>query len=209
MSNSFFPQVPGLAWDVKKKPFFNNIIQTPANLRNEVRVAVTTQPQYQFECNFEFLRQDGSRGLSELSTIESFFLARGGNFDSFLIDLYNFTGDGNDHQVTNAPAMVNGDGTTKIFQLGRTYGSFRESVDAVDSGTFQLYVGGVLQSSGYTLQNNTGYVTFTSAPSNGAVITWSGFYYYRVRFLENSYEFNLMQNKLWELQTLTFLQITT
>lgn len=210
MSNSFFPSaIPGLAWDVKKSPVFSNIIQVPANLRNEVRVAVTTQPQWRFEVAYEFLREDPSTSFSELSTIEGFYLARGGNFDSFLLDLYTLTGNAADHAVVTAPVSQNGDGTTTIFKLMRNHGGFQETVDATSPTGFTLYVNGTLQASGYTIQANTGYVTLTTAPAAGAVITWTGSYYTRVRFADSSLDFNLFQSRFWELQKLVLLSVAT
>lgn len=210
MSNSIFPSaIPGIAWDVKKSPIFANIIQIPANLRNEVRVAVTTQPQWRFEVSYEFLREDPLTSFSELSTIEGFYLARGGNFDSFLLDLFNFTGNVADHAVTTAPTIQAGDGVTTVFKLMRNHGGFQESVDATSATGFSLYVNGTLQGSGYTIQANTGYVTFTTAPAAAAVITWTGSYFTRVRFADSQLDFNLFQSRFWDLQKLVLLSVAS
>jgi len=46
------------------------------------------------------------------------------------------------------------------------------------------------------------------APANAAVITYdAATVYYRVRFVDPSYDFNLFQYRFWDLQNLTFLSV--
>jgi hypothetical protein len=40
----------------------------------------------------------------------------------------------------------------------------------------------------YTIDNTNGKITFTSAPANGVVVSWSGEYDTPVRFMQNSFQ---------------------
>lgn len=58
----------------------------------------------------------------------------------------------------------------------------------------------------YTL-NAYGLVTFASAPLAGAALTWTGSFYYRCRFLQDSMDFdNFMQN-LWQAKKVEFISV--
>jgi len=62
------------------------------------------------------------------------------------------------------------------------------SLDAAANGVpaFRVMLNGVVQASGYTVDNTTGTVVFTNAPANGVVVSWSGEYDTPMRFLQNS-----------------------
>ncbi len=51
----------------------------------------------------------------------------------------------------------------------------------------------------YTVNAN-GLVTFNSATAGNASLTWTGTYYHRVRFVEDSVEFNKFMYNLFELK---------
>lgn len=76
------------------------------------------------------------------------------------------------------------------------------SVKEVD--TPRVYLNGALQTSNYSI-SSTGLVTFTTPPANAAVLTWSGSYYYRCRFLQDSMEFNKFLSGLWEAKKVEFI----
>jgi hypothetical protein len=48
---------------------------------------------------------------------------------------------------------------------------------------------------------------FTVAPLPGAVVSWTGSFYYRVRFKQDEAEFNEFMSNLWELKTLEFQSV--
>jgi hypothetical protein len=52
--------------------------------------------------------------------------------------------------------------------------------------------------------SNLGVITFSNAPTAGAVLTWSGLYYWRVRFTQDTSEFNKFMQGLYDLKQLTF-----
>ncbi|OIR10972.1 hypothetical protein GALL_71430 [mine drainage metagenome] len=195
MSNNVFPILPGLAWNIHKRPTWKTRIQRSVG-GWETRVAQQLYPIWEFELPYEFLRSAG--GYSELQTLMGFYLARQGSFDNFLYT------DSSDSSVT-AQQFGTGDGATVAFQLSRPYGGFAEPVQNIN-GTPAIYVNGTLKTAGtdYNI-NSTGLVTFTAAPANGAVLTWTGNYYYRVRFAEDNADFTNVMNNLWELKKLNFL----
>lgn len=53
---------------------------------------------------------------------------------------------------------------------------------------FQVFKNGVNQVSGWTVKNTTGEITFSVAPSNGTIISWSGEFDVPMRFLQNSFQ---------------------
>jgi hypothetical protein len=72
----------------------------------------------------------------------------------------------------------------------------------------QIFVDGVLKTQGtdYTI-SSAGLVTFTVAPAAGAALTWSGSYYWRVRFDLDQTEFNNFLNQLWEAKKVTLVSV--
>ncbi|MEW6563309.1 MAG: DUF2460 domain-containing protein [Pseudomonadota bacterium] len=68
-----------------------------------------------------------------------------------------------------------------------------------------LYANGwAVNPSIYTI-SSTGLVTFTTPPANAAVLTWTGSYYYRCRFLQDGMEFSAFMSKLWEAKRVEFV----
>jgi uncharacterized protein (TIGR02217 family) len=199
MSDAVFPTLAGLAWGVIKQPQYKTTIQKAVSGR-ELRLAFMLYPMYTFKLQYNVLRDDRSTNNTsapkdELKKLLKFFLARRGSFDSFL-----FT-DPTDCAVTQQ-VFGAGNGVDKTFQLVRAYGvlgdGFVEPVENLN-GAAQIYVNGVLQESGYNI-SSTGAVTFTVAPALGVSLTWTGQYYFRVRFEMDSAEFNNFMYDLWELK---------
>ena len=111
----------------------------------------------------------GVKTQAQLNTLIAFFRARKGRADGFRFK------DWTDYQIT-AQAIGTGDGSTKTFQLVKTYVSGTTSetrlITKPVAGTVNIYLGGVLQSGGaYTLDTTSGQVTFTTAPGSGVAIT--------------------------------------
>jgi uncharacterized protein (TIGR02217 family) len=198
MSNAIFPAMAGLAWDNTRTPLFNTLVHRAASGR-EMRMALQAYPLWRFVLKFEVLRS--AVAFAELQTLGGFFLARQGQFDSFLYS------DPTDNTITDQSIGV-GDGVTTQFQLVRQWGSFVEPVMNVNTLT-NLKVNGAAQTSptNYSV-NALGMITFVTAPAAAATITWTGSYYYRVRFEQDTAEFNNMMKDLWELQTLAFIGST-
>lgn len=196
MSNEIFPALPGLTWDRVKTPSFSTSISKAASGR-EIRVAYMASPMYTFKLVHEFLRdkmttQNPTTPYNEFRLLAGFFNARQGSFDSFLFD------DNTDNSAT-AQQFGTGDGTTTSFQLGRIVGGgtggLLEPVMNIN-GTPTIYKAGVATTA-FTL-GSTGVVTFSSAPASGVALSWTGGYYFRVRFETDSTDFAALMLDLWE-----------
>jgi uncharacterized protein (TIGR02217 family) len=102
-----------------------------------------------------------------------------------------------DYQVTNEPCalIIDSPYTGCIYQLQNSYAGalsppkpilkpITAAVERFDgtycSDTVSIFVNGVQQNSGWTLDYTTGLVTFTNAPND--TVTWSGQFHYPVRF---------------------------
>lgn len=110
----------------------------------------------------------GVKTQVQLNALIAFFRARKGRADGFRFK------DWTDYQVTGQ-AIATGDGTTTTFQLVKTYSSGSTSemrlITKPVAGTVNIYLAGVLQNSGYTLDTTSGQVTFTTAPGNSVAVT--------------------------------------
>lgn len=201
MSQAVLPALPGLTWQNTKAPEFSTKIQTSVG-QSEVRAAFSPYPIRKYSLQYNFLRSYGA--FTELATLYGFFCARQGSYDSFLYD------DPEDDAIADvAPYMTfgTGDGVTTAFQLGRSLGSFFEPVYNTHS-TPKIYIANVLKTSGpdYTI-SASGLVTFTSAPGLGLALAWSGTYYWRCRFEDDSLSFSEFASLFWEQKSLTFRTI--
>lgn len=79
--------------------------------------------------------------------------------------------------------------TTGSATLYEPDGVAGRTVPSVPSGqAFQVFKDAVNQASGWTVHNTRGEITFTSAPANGVVISWSGEFDVPMRMLQNSFQ---------------------
>lgn len=194
MSNAVFPSLPGLSWNVKRKPMWRTKISESSSGR-EYAFGYWSYPRYKYSLSFEALRS--SSVLQELQTLAGFFNSRQGSLDTFLYS------DPDDNAVTGQSFAV-GDGVTKDFQLVRAFGGYIEPVFDLNTVPIIKSNGSVVVS-GYTI--TSGLVSFSAAPVNGAVLSWDGTYYRRVRFTQDEAEFNKFMYQLWELKTLEFISV--
>lgn len=196
MSSAVWPTLPGLEWSVMKTPSFATNVKTAASGK-EVRTSMWSYPVWTLEMSYEFLRDDAT---AELTTIVGFFLQRLGQGDDF-----NFL-DPEDNTAVNVQVGI-GDGTNRFFQLAKSYAGFVEPVFRVN-GTPVVKVNGVTKATpaDYTIDSE-GLITFATAPTNTHPVTWSGGYYYRVRFQEDSMELEKFLYKLWRLKKVTLRTI--
>jgi len=184
MSNVLFPKIRGLAWNITRTPTFSTEIQESLAGR-EVRIQNFQNPIWEFSLIYEYLLNDPkARDENEQTPLEAlvgFFLARGGQFDDFLLNESDVTGRLEDSVYSGQPIGV-GDGATKSFQIVRNIGGFLEAVQNPMNQTATVYVNGVskVQGTDYTIAN--GVVTFISAPASGASITADFIMLHRVRF---------------------------
>lgn len=199
MSEAVLPTLPGLEWNVKKSPMFRTKIQSAVSGK-ELRSSFMAYPLWKFRLSYSVLRSAAE--FAELQTLLGFFLQRRGSFDTFLYT------DPDDNSVTDH-SFGTGNGTTAGFQLLRTLGGFAEPVQNLN-GTPTIKVAGITKTvvNHYNI-GSTGIVTFTAGniPTSGQVLTWTGSFYIRVRFLQDEAEFNQFLYQLFDLKKLEFQSV--
>jgi uncharacterized protein (TIGR02217 family) len=200
-----FPALPGLAWSVTKSPTFQTRIQRAASGR-ELRALDYPYPLWQFTLVFDFLRDNPAAGFDELRTLMGFFMLCQGAFGTFLFQ------DPSDDRVSGQQ-IGTGDTLRTVFQLQRTMGEtlpgggFLEPILAPNVVS-AVYFNGIIQDpAGYSVDSMTGLVTFNTAPGSGLIITADYSYYFRCRFVDDSYAFENFMFRLWQLKKLTFISV--
>ena len=195
MSDALYPvNLPGLRWDIVRTPEFKTQVYEALS-GAERRIRHRPLPKRHIELSYEVLREYSRN--TDLQTLQGFYLARSGPWDSFLFH------DPYDGQVTNYQFAV-ADGVKTDYQLTRPFGAV---VEAVHNPEPTLYVGSVwfpaigndadfwpqpdgmwsqddqydVSTSAYTLLPN-GIVRFTTAPAAGKKLLWTGRFNYRARF---------------------------
>jgi uncharacterized protein (TIGR02217 family) len=121
----------------------------------------------------------GVKTKTQLDALIAFFRARKGRAHGFRFK------DWTDYQATGESLGV-GNGSTNQFQLVKRYVSGAASETRIIkkpvSGTVQIYVNAVLQTSGVSTDTATGLVTFTTAPALGSALSASYQFDVPVRF---------------------------
>ncbi len=109
----------------------------------------------------------GVKTQAQLDELIAFFRARRGRGYGFRFR------DWADYKVTGGE-IATGDGEEKVFQLVKKYVSGGETivrpVTKIVSGTLKIYFGTTQQLSGWSVNLNTGIVTFNTAPDDGVFI---------------------------------------
>lgn len=122
-------------------------------------------------------------------------------------------GDPVNYVIANAQQFATGDGTTVAFQMNKTYTvspyTFTRRITRPVSGTLKVYVGGVLQTEGvaFTMNYDTGLVTFTSAPTLSAVISASLEFDVPVRFDSDFFKKKVTWTGAEELPTIAIKEL--
>lgn len=206
MSQLVFPsfQAPNwnYTWPIKQTPVFNTIIQTPATKRGELRISTTQFPLWNFIFDISYLKGDAQGSATAWQTLVDFYMrVQGAASDWLFLHPY-------DHQVTAQP-IGTGDATTTEFTMYRTLisGGAQDLIQNFVSAP-EIFLNGVLQSgSSYTI-DQFGTITFNTAPGAGVVITWTGQFYYRCRFMDDqwgSLQEDLFQ--IWSNHELKFISV--
>jgi hypothetical protein len=195
------PGLPGLSWSRHKKPGFSTRVAPHVSGR-EVRVALMSYPLYEFEAVYNGLTSSAATfaglGASSLQSLMGFFLQLQGQFGTFLYT------DPDDAAVTEQ-VFATGDGTTAAFTMERSLGGFLEPVGWVTTLS-NVYLNGVVQSSGFTLTApNT--LTFATAPTSSVTISADFSYAFNCRFLDDQMDFEEFMSNLWRLDSMKFKSV--
>jgi uncharacterized protein (TIGR02217 family) len=151
------------------------VIELPSG--KEQRISRSGTPRAVFDVAYAIKR------MADLVTVRDFQRARQGRAHSFRYwDPLDYSTAStqtpwNDDTVDpgHSDSIIGtGDGSTTTFQLAKHYvsGSVTRSraITKPISGTVRVSLGGVEQMSGWSVNTDTGVVTFTSAPGNGVVV---------------------------------------
>lgn len=118
----------------------------------------------------------GIKSRTQLAALQTFFVARLGAANGFRYkDWLDFsTAEDGQSAPTNLDAVIGtGDGSTDTFQLVKRYTSGSETrtraLTKIVTGTTLVAVAGVAQLSGWTVNEQTGIITFTTAPASGSI----------------------------------------
>lgn len=155
----------------------------------------------------------GVRKLDDLHSVIAFFEARLGRLYGFRFkDFADFRSCAPMQSVrATDQAIATGDGTTKAFQLIKTYtsgpASWTRTITKPVTGTVRVAVGGTEQMSGWSLDTTTGIVTFTSAPGLGAAITAGFEFDVPVRFDTDSLSVNLASFNAGEAPSIPIVEL--
>lgn len=134
----------------------------------------------------------GVRGDEELETLLAFFRARRGAAIGFRFrDPYDFSSKG----MTDTPGpgdqlIGTGDGSETRFPLVKLYGAGeRRRITRPEAGTVSVAIGGVEQTTGWTVEG-AGEIVFTEPPAAGASVTAGYLFDVPVRFAGDALEVN-------------------
>jgi uncharacterized protein (TIGR02217 family) len=188
MSNAIFPTFPGLTWSVFKAPEWKTRVQQSVNGK-EIRTAYRSRPIWKFTLSYEVLRN--YLAFTEYNQLLAFYNLRQGTWDSFLFL------DPSDN-VASAQPFGTGDGVTTVFPLLHTIQGWTEPIGYTNNAS--IYSNGTFQSSGVGYVLNNSAVSFAVAPAAGVALTWTGNFYYRVRFMHDSMDFEQFMKDFWSLK---------
>lgn len=186
----FNPTPYGFKLPNKAPDYDGVIIHTPISKIGEIRASTVIYPLWDIDFELEWARGSEEQSLSATTYnyLLGFFMNAGGQFSDFLyLDPYD--------NAANAQFFGLGDGTTTQFQLVRAIGNGNDIVQNLN-GAPTLYDNGSVIGSGYTV-SSTGIIVFTAAPTAGHVLTWTGNFYYRVRFADASLKFSQFAQRIW------------
>ena len=195
------PTLPGITWPVDKSVGqFDTTVQTTVSGK-ENRHINRIQPRYTYTIQIAALDSNGTNtGLiyNSLQTLVGFFNQC---YGKALVFQYI---DPDDNSVSGQPFGA-GDGTTTTFQLCRTLGGFTDNVFAL-TGSPLIYLNGAIQTPGtnYSINMQTGVVTFVTAPSLGMSLTWTGTYAWWCAWDDDALDLSNFAAGLYEMKKASF-----
>ncbi len=146
---------------------------------------------------------------AQINTIIAFFRARKGRTTGFRFR------DWSDYYVTGQ-VLGTGTGALTTFQFIKTYtsGGITETrtltkivqTDYVNT-TPKIYLNGVLQGSGYSINYNTGVLTFSSSPGAGVIVSSDFEFDVPVRFDFDNIKIRHEYNQEYYIDNLTLIEV--
>lgn len=145
---------------------------------------------------------------SERAELHKWFMAMRGPFHAFAFR------DPADYQMARQSILSTGDSPDVSYQLAKDYTvgaeTYRRTITKPVTATVQVWVGGVLQVSGFTVSRTTGAVEFSAAP--GGAVEASCEFDVPVRFAQarlswNRVDRNVARGDLWMCDELSLIEV--
>ena len=155
----------------------------------------------------------GIRRADDLAAVVAFFEARNGRLHGFRFK------DWADHKSglpSQAPGpqdqlIGEGDGATTVFQLVKRYISgsqtWTRAIAKPVAGTVRIALGGVEQTSGWSVDTTTGFVSFDAALASGVIVTAGFEFDVPVRFDTDMLDVTLDLERLGSITSIPLLEI--
>ena len=192
MSNLLFPTLRGLTYPIGKTPHWNTITQESVSGVKKF-LQCYSYPYYTFNLSFMYLSDDNLR-TDDVHSLMSFYNKLGGAGQDFLFADPLFE----DNRCVKQVFGV-GDGEKTTFRLLHQYGTFVEPVFGIANKP-RIFINDV-ETTAFTW-DETGLITFTSAPANNAKVAWTGRWFYRCHFQNDEAEFQQIFYGGWSLEEL-------
>lgn len=175
MSDYVYPVLAGKTYNDIRSPHFNTSKQQALTAK-ESRWAYQQYVVWNWELIYEYLSP------ADLLALHGLFLAVRGDCDSFLYSDPYF----NSVIAQQFATIVAGDTTSTVYQITAMYaavgGPGAAELIQNFNGTPIIYGNGSVISSSHYSISGTGGLTFSTLPTSGTVLTWTGSFYYRARF---------------------------
>lgn len=200
---AFAPGQFNWTFPIKQTPLFNTIIQTPASGRGELRIPTMQFPRFDFVVDLSYLKGDAQGVNTAWQKIYNFFMAVQGAASDWLF-LHPW-----DNSVT-LQAIAVGDGATVAFTMFRTFiSSGAQDLQQNFVSPPSIYVNGILKTvvTDYTI-DQYGTLTFVVPPPATQVVAWTGQFYYRCHFLDDSWsDLEERWYQVWSQHSLKFRSV--
>lgn len=207
MSSAVFPSLTGATLRTTRSASWEGGSEVVTALSGkDTSITYWSYPRWEWELNWDLIRQGTRHGTAytEAAQLWGFYNARQGTFDSFLFE------DTDDNTAT-AAALGTGNGSNRVFQLMRSYGSFLEPIFALKTMTNVFLNGSPVSGALYSVSAwgtaSPGQVTFNSAPGNGVAVTATFTFYWPCRFVDNRMTLDKFMAAMWENKGVTIRSI--
>ncbi len=186
-----FPTLPGVSWNRTRRPIWKTITQESVS-GIETTAGLMAYPLYEWELTYDVLR--GADTYIEFQKMLDFFNQQKGSAIPFRFF------DWHDNYADNQTCGI-GNGTQTQFQMMRLLVNTVDPVFAPFPDA-KIFINGVQQSAdSYSI--NAGMITFAVPPGNEMVVSWTGHYYWLVRFREDATDFEEFAYNFYENKKIT------
>lgn len=212
MTLNTFPTTTFPGWSLFKAPNWATRVQRAVSGR-ELRVSDYVLPTYTFTLTWEILRDrwdmraganvgdaffpPGGTPYDELRTIWYFF---NGQLGAAVPFQFNDWTDNTTRAVAATPQVAQfatGDGVTTTFQMA----------SALQAPVIPITINSVAPAISYSVDADTGLITFTTPPGNGVAITADMTYNYKVRFAADGADGEYFLYQLWRMRQLKMVSV--